>query len=56
MKEEKKQLRKAVLHVVRKDFIDQGGNDGRFKERTVKSKKAYKRAKYKKDIFKQDDL
>lgn len=49
--EDKDSIHKALLKKVREDFIDQGGMDGRFKEKVIPSKKKYKRSKLKEEVI-----
>jgi hypothetical protein len=52
MKKTAKKIHKAVKKKVRKDFIEQGGQDGRFATKVVPNKKKkYSRSKIKKVII-----
>jgi len=49
MKSNKKKIHKLIKKMVRENFIKQGGNDGRFIEKTIPNKKRkYNRQKAKK--------
>lgn len=51
-KKKKLKIHKLIKDKIRKDFIEQGGNDGRFREKTVPDKsKQYSRNKSKKIDF-----
>lgn len=47
----KERLHKSLLKEIREDFIEDGGLDGRFKEKVVEDKKKYKRTKAKKELL-----
>lgn len=54
-KKKKLRIHKLVKEKVRKEFIEQGGNDGRFREKIIPDKtKEYSRSKVKKN--KHDEL
>lgn len=42
-------INKAAKGQIREEFMEAGGNDGRFRQRTVKSKKSYSRKGRSKD-------
>jgi len=45
MKTNKSKIHKLIKGDIRKAFIEQGGLDGRFKEKIIPNKKKYKRNK-----------
>lgn len=54
-KETSKKIKSSINASKRENMLSDGAYDGRFKTRSVSSKKAYKKPKHKKDIDNQND-